>query len=327
MTFGETDLRVNVYVPATSANLGCGFDVFGLALALYTEFSFDTGVSSQPGLQLEVVGEGAELLRREGCGLVYEAAQFYAQAMDVKLPPFKLTINSQIPLGRGLGSSAAAIVGGLIGAAALTRQENWQSEREMLLRLATEIEGHPDNVAPALMGGLVVAVNRTGTAQDVRPGLAKPIIISLPVPENLATVLFIPDFEMSTKAARAVLPPNIPFGDAVHNMARTGLFAAIFAATAPPLELLAEAMDDRLHQPYRTQIFPQLPKLIASAQAAGAWGAALSGAGSSVLALVDAARAEGVKHALEQTAQALELPGRATQLNIASSGTEATFTR
>lgn len=312
-------MRITVKVPATSANLGCGFDVFGLALALYSEFTFDTELTGEPNL--EVQGEGAGILEAEGCGLVLRAAQTYAEMQDVKLPAFRLKVYNRIPLGRGLGSSAAAIVGGLVGAAALVKATEWETERDLLLRLATEIEGHPDNVAPALLGGLLVAVGRPASA--AKP--IGPLVVSLPIPSNLQAVLFVPEFEMSTKAARAVLPQTVPFADAVHNMARTGLFAAIFATSQPPLELLGEAMADRLHQPYRTQLFPQLPTLIETARRAGAYGAALSGAGSSVLALVDTNQAAPVSAALTQTADHLQLTGYSLQLEIASSGTQATI--
>lgn len=303
-------MQITVRVPATSANLGCGFDVFGLALGLYTEFVFEP--ASDRTLQVE--GEGAAALQAEGCSLVLEAAAAYAKAKTTILPNFKLTVRNNIPLGRGLGSSAAAIVGGLVGASALLNEERWFKERKLLLQLATQLEGHPDNVAPALYGGLLIAVMAEATTS--------PIILPLTVPANLEAVVSIPNFEMSTKAARAVLPKSLPYGDAVHNMARTALFAAIFAQPKPPLSLLREAMADRLHQPYRTAIFPQLPKLIETAQQAGAYGAALSGAGSSVLALVDKAQAETVKQALTEAALAMQLPAKIVQLPIATNGTQ-----
>jgi homoserine kinase len=313
------ELRISVKVPATSANLGTGFDIFGLALALYTEFVFDTDLSNDAPL-LEVTGEGAALLTTEGCALVFDAAKAYAEARNITLPPYRLLVNNLIPLGRGLGSSAAAIVGGLVGASMLIHGQAWIEERDFVLNVATEIEGHPDNVAPALLGGLLVAAKPSKLHSKMFHE-AGPIVLAMPIPDDLDVVLFIPDFEMSTKAARAVLPAQVPFGDAIHNLGRAALLAAIFATPKPRLELLADAMDDRLHQPYRTQIFPQLPVLIETAVNAGAYGAALSGAGSSVLAFVSKSRAAAVQNALVAKAAELTLPGQATQLAIAQDGT------
>ncbi|HEX2913566.1 MAG TPA: homoserine kinase [Chloroflexia bacterium] len=339
-------MRIRVKVPASSANLGCGFDAFGLALALYTDFVYDADCQDAASMPLEVVGEGADRLEKEHCKLVYDAVQVYERFTRYRVPAFKLEVENRIPLGRGLGSSATAIIGGLVGADALCRRAYGGSafpSREQLVRLATEIEGHPDNVAASLMGGLTLAVSAPAPAtpyftasnnfpsvddpaveglrnQDGGPAWRNPVIVSLPVPANLTTVVFIPQFEMSTKEARAVLPPNISLQDAAHNSSRTALFVAAFTAPGGKLEWLAEAMNDRLHQPYRGQIFPQLPALIDAAQQAGAYGAALSGAGSTVLAFTNRERATAVRDAFFKVARESQLRGRAEQFEIAQGG-------
>ncbi|NWJ46696.1 MAG: homoserine kinase [Chloroflexi bacterium] len=337
-------MRIRVKVPASSANLGCGFDAFGLALALYTDFIFESG--THEGEMLVVRGEGADKLLKERCKLVYDAIRVYEGYTGYKVPSFKLEIENRIPLGRGLGSSAAAIVGGLVGADALCRRAyggiNYPSTNQ-LVRLATEIEGHPDNVSAALLGGLTLAVSAPAAAApyfgsnasdnehedtapaefkniDGGPAWRNPLVVSLPTPANLTTVVFIPSFEMSTKEARAVLPPSVTMQDAAHNSSRAALFIAAFTAPGGKLEWLAEAMNDRLHQPYRGQIFPQLPALIDGAQRAGAYGAALSGAGSAVLAFTTRERVPQIHEAFLKTARELGLNGRTEQLEIALGG-------
>ena len=339
-------MRIRVKVPASSANLGCGFDAFALALALYTDFVFEADHPDAANMPLVVRGEGAERLLAERCGLVYDAVRVYQRSTGYKVPAFGLEVESRIPLGRGLGSSATAIIGGLMGADALCRRTYGGSAfptREHLVRLATEIEGHPDNVAATLLGGLTLAVSAPAAAApffvprpadsvpddpavegvrnlDGGPAWRNPVVVSLPIPTNLTTVVFIPNFEMSTKEARAVLPPTISLQDAAHNSSRTALFVAAFAAPNGKLEWLAEAMNDRLHQPYRSQLFPQLPALIDAAQQAGAFGAALSGAGSTVLAFTCRENAAAVRDAFFRVAGESGLRGRAEQLEIAPGG-------
>ncbi len=336
-------MRIRVKVPASSANLGCGFDAFGLALALYTDFTFDAETSAAGSMPLEVRGEGAEFLQAEGCSLIYDAIKVYQRFTGYKVPAFGLEVENRIPLARGLGSSATAIIGGLVGADALCRRAYGGSafpSREQLVRLATEIEGHPDNVAATLLGGLTLAVSAPAAAPfftppvlppdepaveglrnlDGGPAWRNPVIVSLPIPPNLTTVVFIPQLEMSTKEARAVLPPTISLQDAAHNSSRTALFVAAFTAPEGRLEWLSEAMNDRLHQPYRSKIFPQLPALIDAAQQAGAYGAALSGAGSTVLAFSSRDKATSVRDAFFKVAGESGLRGRVEQLEIALGG-------
>jgi len=258
--------NIIVRVPASSANLGPGFDCLGLAVNLYLQVSCTTDAitlrieSSDPD-----VSTGPD-------NLIYRALARVFEASGQAVPPVHLSIANGIPLSRGLGSSAAAIAAGLMLGNTLAGDA---ADKHGLLRLGLPLEGHPDNLAPALFGGLRVS---SVVGEDV---------VSLPFALARAPriVLFIPDFVMSTFEARRVLPESIPRADAVFNTCRTSLLLAALAAGDFPA--LRWAMEDRLHQPYRSAIFPALPSLIQAALAAGAAGAALSGAGSTVIAFCD----------------------------------------
>ena len=256
---------VKVQVPATTANLGPGFDCLGLALALYNTVELSVSATTD----VRVTGEGAGQLPLGDANLVLRAAHKLARDVDIDVPGWRLRQDNHIPLARGLGSSSAAIVGGLVAANQLLgiNMPAWQ-----LLQVATEMEGHPDNVAPALSGGLTVC----GLEQN------RVHCASFPPPRDLAVGLVIPDFEVSTELARSVLPSEVPFADAVFNATHTALLLA--ALLSEDWELLRVAMKDRLHQPYRAQLVPGMGKVIEAAVEAGAYGAALSGSGPAVVA-------------------------------------------
>jgi homoserine kinase len=297
-------VRITARVPATSANLGPGFDCFGLALDLRSD---TTLVLGEP-FSIRVEGEGVNRIARDERNLIYRAVRTFYERVDRPLPPFAIEIHSRIPLTGGLGSSSAGIVGGLLAA-------NVAAGRPMhaddLLALAAELDGHPDNVAPALLGGLVVVLGDTS-----RSG---PTTVSLPIPEELSAVLFVPTFSMPTRRARALLPDVVPRRDAVFNSGRTALLVA--ALQTGRLDLLRLATQDRLHQPYRTKLFPALPTLIEAALAAGAHGAALSGAGSAVLALVTGRQSQ-IGQAMKDAALRRGIHGRWLAVDVARSGAE-----
>ncbi len=289
-------MRLEVSVPATSANLGPGFDALALALDLRSRAILEIPAAG-PGV--EVVGRDAVTLGRTR-NLVEEGILHYLMATGRTLPPYALTVDNQVPPSRGLGGSAAAIVAGLaLGAAALGHRV----EPAALLPLATELEGHGDNAAAALLGGLAVAW------RDERGVRAR----SLPVAGSLRAVVFVPGRASSTRAARAVLPGQVSRADAVYNIARAALL--VDALREGRGADLRAAMADRLHQPYRLPALPHAP-LLESAVAAGAHGAALSGAGSSLLALCDAAAVPAVAAALAARAVALDVPGEVLPLDI-----------
>ncbi len=261
-------MRVHVRIPATTANLGPGFDALGLALALHNEVT----AAEADAVTVAIEGEGAGRLPSGADNVV---ARGVRQAYEAAGRPFKgvaLTCVNRVPAARGLGSSAAAWVGGLVAGNALLGRP---LSREALLALAARAEGHPDNVAAALMGGLTVSC----PLADGRIAA-----VTLPVPRAVRWVVLVPETTSSTAEARAVLPPSVPRGDAVFNVQRVSLLLA--ALQSERVDLLEAALDDRLHQPYRLALFPWMPAVAEAARAAGALGCVLSGAGPSLLAAV-----------------------------------------
>jgi homoserine kinase len=289
-------MRVTVRVPATSANIGPGFDVLGLALALYNEVSAE----ESDRVTVAVEGDGVGVLPTGADNVV---ARGVRQAFEAAGRPFRgvaLRCVNRIPPSRGLGSSAAAWVAGLVAGNALA---GGALSREALLDAASRAEGHPDNVAAALLGGLTVSC---ATGDRITA-------ISLPVPEGLGWVVLIPEAQGSTREARAVLPDDVSRADAVFNLQRVSLLLA--ALEARRLDLLPTALDDRLHQPARWRLFPWLPAAVAAARGAGALGCVLSGAGPSLLAVV-AGPVEPVARAMEAALRAEGGVGRAVALSV-----------
>lgn len=262
----EPGATATVEVPASSANLGPGFDALALALSLRLRVTVEA-LPEGPST-LEVSGEGAGRLRVDGSNRFFAALERALDEADVEpAAHWRARMDNEIPLARGLGSSAAAAVAGILAAEALAGAE-LGSRR---LALATEIEGHPDNAAAALLGGFVVVAG--GRAARFEP------------PSDLRAVVFVPEVELSTERMRAALPRNVPHHDAARNLGQTAMVVAAFATG--DLSLLAAMYADRLHEPYRAEAFPALARLVEAARDAGAAGAALSGAGSSVIALCD----------------------------------------
>lgn len=256
---------VTVRVPATIANLGPAFDALGVAVGLYNTVSVE--LSSEPSVT--VSGYGEDGLPRDATNLVYQAATAVAQRAG-RRASFRVQCRNDIPPGRGLGSSAAAIVGGAMAAnEALGRPVT----RDDLLDLVWHMEGHPDNVAASLLGGVVLTVATNGTLRWTQ------IIPAW----KAALVVAIPEFSVATAQARAVLPQRVPLADAVANVSRTAWLVTAMLTGRP--ELLATAMEDRLHQPYRRELVPGMEDAFAAARQAGAYAAALCGSGPSVLAV------------------------------------------
>ncbi len=292
---------VHVRVPATSANLGPGFDALGLALALYNEVQ----ARESDGITVEVQGEGAGRLPTSGDNVVARGVRLVYEAIGRPFKGVALRCVNRVPTSRGLGSSAAAWVGGLAAGNALCGDP---LSREALLALATRAEGHPDNVAAALLGGLTVScVTADGGVTAV----------SLPVPVRLTWVALIPETTSSTAHARAVLPTSVPRADAIFNVQRVALLLA--ALQAGRAEMLASALDDRLHQPYRLALFPWMPGVVAAARGAGALGCVLSGAGPSLLAVI-AGDGAAVGRAMEAALRAAGIAGTARAFPVDLNG-------
>lgn len=258
--------KIIVKVPATTANLGPGFDVLGMALNLYNtvvleEIEDDCHI-------IDVKGEGEALLPRDSGNLAARAVSFLLQRAGYSDYGFKLYLENQIPLMSGLGSSAAAIIGGLVAANALSGSPF--SDRD-ILQMAVEIEGHPDNVAAALLGGVVIVTKDEES-----------YIYSRLIPkEGLRITAIIPDFSVSTADARSILPEKVPLQDAVYNLGRISLL--LTALREGDWDLLRVALRDRLHQPYRCRLVPGLAEVFETALESGAYGAFLSGAGPTVV--------------------------------------------
>ena len=259
--------RVRVIVPATTANMGPGFDTLGMALGLYNIVELESTTDGR--ITVSVEGEGAGELPCDESNLVCRAASRLWEQVDFPVEGFKVHLINNIPLARGLGSSAAAIVGSLVAANLLS---GGRLSADEILALATEFEGHPDNAAPALLGGFVVSVK---DGDQVRA-------MQLPVPPRLRAVVAIPDFELSTEAARNALPKEVSMQDATFNISRTAMLVGALATGQ--MRYLRHAFQDRLHQPYRASLIPGFEKVAAAGQAAGARGVVLSGAGPTVIA-------------------------------------------
>ncbi len=292
---------VRVRVPATTANLGPGFDTIGMALNLWNEAVF---VQTGDGcISVQVCGEGADSLPTDGQNLVAKAAlQLYALVGE-KPEGFRVHCINRIPLASGLGSSSAAMLTGLLGANALLGEP---LSPEELLALSVRAEGHPDNIAPAMLGGLVTAILKGDRV----------IFRKLRVKLLAVTVVF-PNFPFPTRLARAILPTHIPRQDAIYNLGRVPL--VLKALEEGDLDLLGEVMDDALHQPYRLPLIPGAEAAMEAARQAGAAAVALSGAGPSLIAF-SAHPCPAIGYAMQRAFQEAGLAARVFHLRISRQG-------
>ena len=264
--------KIKVKVPATSANCGAGFDCLGLAVTIYNEFEF-TFLEDEK-IIVNAKGEGADTIPVDEKNIVWQSARLLLDRAGVeKIRGVEIHMNNHVPMSRGLGSSAAAIVAGLVGANAFA---NNHFTRHEILKFATEIEGHPDNVAPAIFGGFTVSVVEKNQVQT----------FSFLPKIKLKLIVAVPDFPLSTKLARQVLPKTVPLKDAVFNVSRAAMLTA--ALIEGKEKFLSVAFDDALHQPYRTKLVPGMDEVFKVARKAGALGVALSGAGPCLIAFSSA---------------------------------------
>jgi len=300
---------VIVEVPASSANLGAGYDCLGVALAMTNRIEAEVRIWSRAEIELTVDGEGRNELTEDRENRFVQGLEAALRLALGDLPDevgWRIGMRNQIPLSRGLGSSAAATVGGVLAGNALAGEPLSVPE---LLRLATRIEEHPDNAAAAMLGGFVVSASTAAGVEAVR----------FDAPRGLRAVLFIPDLRLSTREMRAALPASVPLPDAIANLAAVAVGVAGLATGRH--ELLGRLTVDRLHEPYRAAVYPQLPGMVAAARDAGAMGACLSGAGSTIIAFTDtAAGASALETALAGAAASLDLAGRARTVALRNAG-------
>ena len=268
---------VTVSVPATSANLGPGFDALGVALDHRDRVTAEV---SGTGLEITVTGMGEDTVPLDERHLVYHAMCRAFEQMACDVPGIRLRCENVIPHGRGLGSSSAAIVAGVCAARGLVAGGSLLMDDEAVLALAADIEGHPDNVAPALLGGFTVAY-----ADHSGPRAA-----SVSVDPRIQAVAFVPPDPVETSVARGLLPSTVPYADAVANVGRAAL---LVAAMSRQPELLLAATEDRLHQSYREPAMPETLRLVRELRSDGL-PAVVSGAGPTVLVLTDASQRESV---------------------------------
>ncbi len=260
-------MKINVKVPATTANLGAGFDTFGLALTLYNEFI----VEESDTIEIETYPEN-EFLKNPEKNLFVKVLKKSCELNGKTFHGVKLKQINNVPVARGLGSSATAIVGAILVSFFVNGKELTDEE---FFKIAYMFEPHPDNLLPAWKGGFITALLDNG----------KTFYSKIPFPQEVKAVVVIPDFELSTEEARSVLPEKIPLKDGIFNVQRVALFLS--AIQNKRFELLKVAMEDRFHQPYRKKLIPGFDNVIKNAYDAGALGASLSGAGSTILALAD----------------------------------------
>ena len=261
-------MKVRVRIPATTANLGCGYDCFGMALAYYNFLE----ISDAKQFSLNVIGNGDKHLLIGKKNMVVSSAMAAFELAGKSMPELAFTCENNIPLSRGMGSSSTAIVSGIF--AANQYMGNPLSDQQML-DLAARIEGHPDNVPSALLGGFTVSVNEGGNFYTQR----------LEVPAKLKAILAIPSFSVSTKKARSIMPKNVPLADAVYNLSHAAYLA--LALSRGDLGGFGAMLTDRLHQPYRYKLIPGAEDVVDAAIAAGALGCVISGSGPTMLSLTD----------------------------------------
>lgn len=275
---------VTVTVPGTTANLGPGFDCLGAALTIYNRFTF-AALAQPPGtVAITVQGQESDRVSTDTSNLAYQAFAYYFQQRGLAVPAVAIAIDLAVPLARGLGSSSTAIVGGLLGANALAEKPLDQAD---LASMAIAMEGHPDNVVPALVGGCQLAV----TTED-----GQTVLCPVPWHRQVTPVVVIPDFELSTAEARRVLPATYSRADTIFNTAHLGLL--LRGLETGNGDWLRTALNDRIHQPYRQALIPGYTDVAQAAQQAGAYGLVISGAGPTLLALTSTAQATEVCDAM-----------------------------
>lgn len=279
-------MKVSVKVPATSANMGPGFDCFGVALSLYNIITLEETVYPTTGLEINIIGNEDEgtfssLIPTNESNMVYKAVELIYNYTGQLPPALRINIQSNIPIAKGLGSSAAVIVGGVIAANELLGKP---ADEAALLSIAYELEGHPDNIVPSMLGNFAIS-----SAEEDGSVIHRQINW----PDNWKLITCIPDYELSTQISRSVLPQTVPLMDAAYNAKRCAMF--IEAINQKDEDLMRYALGDKLHQPYRTRLVPGFNEITKSLKEIDVLGTVISGAGPSILVITPNNSTEEVK--------------------------------
>lgn len=287
-------MKVSVKVPATTANFGSGFDCLGMALPVYNIITIEETVLPGSGVEINIISEidddelAIEHIPRDENNIIYKAVEMLYNSIGQTPSELKINIRSQIPIAKGMGSSAAIIVGGLMAANELLGKP---ADEAALLSIATEVEGHPDNVTPAIVGGLVMSSLEDDGSIVYR---------RLPWPEEWHITICIPDYELATEIARSVLPKDVPLKDATFNSRRLAMF--IEAIHTKDSELMKLALQDKLHQPYRTKLVPGLYDIIENLKhEENVMGCVLSGTGPAILVISQKNNLDKIKSIVSET--------------------------
>lgn len=288
-------MKISVKVPATTANIGPGFDCMGMALPIYNTITIEETVLPGTGIEINAINNDStadnlmfEHIPMDETSIIYKAVELLYNSIGQTPSELKITVQSQIPIARGLGSSASVIVGGLLAANELLGHP---ADEVALLSIATEVEGHPDNVTPAIVGGLCI------TSQEDDGTI---LYRKLNWPEEWNITICIPDYELSTDISRSVLPKEVPMGDAVFNAKRLAMF--VEAVNTKDAELMKIALQDKLHQPYRMKLVPGLDKIIENLKhEENVLGCVLSGAGPAILVISQKNDLDKIKSIVKET--------------------------
>lgn len=309
-------MKISVKVPATTANLGAGFDCLGMALPIYNTITIEETVLPGTGVEINLINEDetpldllSEHVPLDENSIIYKAVELLYNSIGQTPSELKITVQTQIPIARGLGSSASVIVGGLLAANELLGHP---ADEVALLSIATEVEGHPDNVTPAIVGGLVL----TSQEDDGRVVYTK-----LDWPEEWAITVCIPDYELSTEISRSVLPKEVPMSDAIFNIKRMGMFMQ--AINNHDADLMKLALQDKLHQPYRIKLVPGLDKITDKLKHFDdVLGCVLSGAGPSIIIISLKNNLEKIKTVVKETWEDMNVKADIMTLPVEKQGAE-----
>ncbi len=304
-------MKVSVKVPATTANLGPGFDCLGLALPIYNTITVEETIMPGTGIEINIIDETNEQdiisIPTDENNIVYKAIELLYNSIGQTPDELKITINTHIPIARGLGSSAAVVVGGLLAANKLLGSP---ADEAALLSIASEIEGHPDNVTPAIVGGFVIASFEEDGSVIYR---------KLPWPKDWKITVCIPDYELATDIARSVIPKDIPLKDAIFNLKHSAML--VEAVNSQDKELMKFALNDKLHQPYREKLVPGMKEIKdALKHEENVLGCVLSGAGPSLLVVSYGNNLNKIKEIISKTWLDLNVKSQIYTLDVEENG-------